>query len=145
MVEKKVQVGLVLLHSVPYTLTLAGSVGLRHPQVDNTHKNPWGTPAQPSHITCHAKLIARSVRRAIMQDSVLQASQMMFNVPIKPERPLNPPQLSKRMALIRDGSNRQDPRWSRTVRGLTAITRNSVQPHSDEQRTVGGSHMAHVI
>ncbi len=23
--------------SVPYTLTLAGSVGLRHPQVDNTH------------------------------------------------------------------------------------------------------------
>jgi len=41
-----------------------------------------------------------------MQDGVLQASQMLFIVPVKPEGALNPPQLSKRMALIRDGSNR---------------------------------------
>src|SRR5258706_8134952 len=142
MVEKKVQVGLVLLHSVPYTLTLAGSVGLRHPQVDNTHKNPWGTPAQHSHVTCHAELIARSVRRAITQDGVLQASQMLFNVPVEPERALNPPQLSKRMTLIQDRSNRQDPRWSRTVRGVTAITCNQYNPHAAKQRTGGDSHTA---
>ncbi len=61
-----------------------------------------------------------------MQDGVLKASQMMFNVPVKPERALNPPQLSKRTALKRDGSTRQDPRRSRTVRGVTAFTRISV-------------------
>src|SRR5258706_636427 len=58
-----------------------------------------------------------------MQDGVLQASLMLFNVPIEPERALNPPQLCKRTALLQDGSIRQDPRRSRTVRGVTALTR----------------------
>ncbi len=58
-----------------------------------------------------------------MQDGVLQASLMLFNVPVEPERALNPPQLCKRTALLQDGSIRQDPRRSRTVRGVTALTR----------------------
>ena len=50
----------------------------------------------------------------------------MFNVPVEPIRALNPSQLSKRMALLRDGSIRRDPRWSRTARGVTALTRMSL-------------------
>ncbi len=61
-----------------------------------------------------------------MQDGVLKASQMMFNVPVEPERALNPTQLSKQTALKWDGSIRQDPRQSKTVRGVSAFTRISV-------------------
>ncbi len=52
-----------------------------------------------------------------MQDGVLQASQMMFNVPVEPERALNPPQLSKRTARLQNRYPGQDPRRSRTAKG----------------------------
>src|SRR5258706_13260914 len=51
---------------------------------------------------------------------------MLFNVPVEPERALNPPQLSKRMTHLRDRYLGQDPRRSRTTRGVTACTRKSV-------------------
>src|SRR5258706_57015 len=51
---------------------------------------------------------------------------MLFNVPIEPIRALNPSQLSKRTALLWDGYIGQDPRRSRTARGVTALTRKSV-------------------
>src|SRR5258706_16322235 len=51
---------------------------------------------------------------------------MLFNVPVKPERALNPPQLSKRTILLRDRYVGQDPRWSRTVKGVTVLTCKSV-------------------
>src|SRR5258706_4510707 len=51
---------------------------------------------------------------------------MLFIVPVEPIRALNPSQLSKRTALLQGGSIRRDPRWSRTVRGVTALTRMSV-------------------
>ena len=50
----------------------------------------------------------------------------MFNVPIKPERALNPSQLSKWTILLRDRLVGQDPRRSRTVKGVTVLTRKSV-------------------
>ncbi len=61
-----------------------------------------------------------------MQDGVLKASQLLFNVPVEPERALNPPQLSKRTALLRDRYVGQDPRRSRTVKGVTALSCKSV-------------------
>ena len=61
-----------------------------------------------------------------MQDGVLKASLMLFNIPVEPERALNPPQLSKRTALLRDRYIRQDPRRSRTVKGVTALSCKSV-------------------
>src|SRR5258706_15831183 len=60
---------------------------------------------------------------------------MLFNVPVEPIRALNPSQLSKRTALLRDGSVRQDPRWSRTVRGVTALTRITEISRTVEQGT----------
>jgi len=57
-----------------------------------------------------------------MQDGVLKASLMLFNVPVEPERALNPPQLSKRTALLWDRYVGQDPRRSRTVKGVTALS-----------------------
>src|SRR5258706_10268058 len=51
---------------------------------------------------------------------------MLFNIPIEPIRALNPSQLCKRTALLRDGYVGQDPRRSRTIRGVTALTRKSV-------------------
>src|SRR5258706_14606310 len=51
---------------------------------------------------------------------------MLFNVPVKLIRALNPSQLSKRTALLRDGYVGRDPRRSRTARGVTALTRVSV-------------------
>src|SRR5258706_12057404 len=51
---------------------------------------------------------------------------MLFNVPIEPIRALNPSQLSKRTALLWDGYIGQDPRRSRTARGVTTLTRKSV-------------------
>jgi len=57
-----------------------------------------------------------------MQDGVLKASLMLFNVPVEPERALNPPQLSKQTALLRDRYAGRDPRRSRTVKGVTALS-----------------------
>jgi len=57
-----------------------------------------------------------------MQDGILKASLMLFNIPVEPERALNPPQLSKRMALLWDRYIGWDPRWSRTVKGVTALS-----------------------
>src|SRR5258706_16397925 len=57
----------------------------------------------------------------------------MFNVPIEPIRALNPSQLSKRTGLLRDGYIGQDPRRSRTVRGVTALTRKTGKPRAIEQ------------
>ncbi len=52
-----------------------------------------------------------------------ETSQLMFNVPVELIRALNPSQLSKRTALLQDGYVGQDPRRSRTARGVTAVTR----------------------
>ncbi len=60
---------------------------------------------------------------------------MLFNIPVEPIRALNPSQLIKRTALLWDGSVRQDPRWSRTVRGVTALTRRSEITRTVEQGT----------
>src|SRR5258706_5573031 len=51
---------------------------------------------------------------------------MLFNVPVKPIRALNPSQLCKRTALLQDGYVGRDPRQSRTARGVTALTHKSV-------------------
>ena len=53
---------------------------------------------------------------------VYQASRLLFNVPVERQRALNPDQLSKRTALKWSRSIGQDPRRSRTVRGVTALT-----------------------
>src|SRR5258706_1500378 len=51
---------------------------------------------------------------------------MLFNIPVKPERALNPPQLSKRTALLWDRYVGQDPRRSGTMKGVTVHTCKSV-------------------
>src|SRR5258706_12646285 len=51
---------------------------------------------------------------------------MMFNIPVEPERALNPPQLSKQTILLWDRYVGQDPRRSRTVKGVTGLTCKSV-------------------
>ncbi len=58
----------------------------------------------------------------------------MFNVPVEPVRALNPSQLCKRTAHLRDGYIGQDPRRSRTVRGVAALTRITEKTRAVEQR-----------
>src|SRR5258706_7957950 len=46
------------------------------------------------------------------------------------QKGIESPRLSKRTALKRDRYIRQDPRWSRTVRGVTAFTRKISRTHN---------------
>src|SRR5258706_9183011 len=82
------------------------------------------SPAQPYHLS--RKAYSTKCTQSNHAGRCTVASQILFNVPVEPERALNPPQLSKRTTRLRDRYLGQDPRRSRTARGVTACTRKSV-------------------